>query len=351
MRRREIPAALIGLASMLVLIALIYAGSRGLKDFDSALIGYAVATVFAAGAIVYRYTLWITRPPTWRYFKAGWQHFLSWQNFRRYTLLIPRAWWTDIFAQTFILKRSFTRWMAHISIFWGVMLSLAVTLPLTFGWIRFSLVPPDHYQLWVFGFPVFQFPAEAGVGFAFFHALDFTAFLLLIGLGIAFWRRTTDVGLLTTQRFSFDLVPLVLLFAIAVTGLALTASSRWWEGAFYWFLSLTHQATVVGWLLSIPFGKFFHIVQRPASIGVTLYQTVNQDVEHYGQQAQTGRCARCAQELPSRQFVEDLKTTLIDLHQNYQLGDDRGWLQEYCPTCKRVMRGQAYYQAMGKRFL
>ena len=36
------------------------------------------------------------------------------------------------------------------------------------------------------------------------------------------------------------------------------------------------------WLLSLPFGKFFHIVQRPASIGVTLYQTVNQDVEHYG---------------------------------------------------------------------
>ena len=34
------------------------------------------------------------------------------------------------------------------------------------------------------------------------------------------------------------------------------------------------------WLLSIPFGKFFHIIQRPASIGVTLYQQVNQDVEH-----------------------------------------------------------------------
>ena len=28
-----------------------------------------------------------------------------------------------------------------------------------------------------------------------------------------------------------------------------------------------------------------------------------------------------------------------------------GLLQEYCPTCKRVLRGQAYYQLMGKRFL
>jgi hypothetical protein len=57
------------------------AGSRGLKDFDSALIGYAVASVFALAAVVHRYTLWITRPPTWRYFRAGWVGF-SWRNVR-----------------------------------------------------------------------------------------------------------------------------------------------------------------------------------------------------------------------------------------------------------------------------
>jgi hypothetical protein len=349
--RRELPAATLAILSALILVLLIFLGSRGFRDFDSALIGYAVATVFALAAIVYRYTLWITRPPTWRYFKAGWRYFLSWRNFRRYTLLIPLAWWHDIFGQTFILRRSFARWAAHISIFWGVVLSLAITLPLTFGWIRFTLVPPDHYQLWFFGLPMFTFPAEAGTGFALFHALDFTAVLLIVGIGIAFWRRTTDVGLLTTQRFGFDLVPLVLLFAIAVTGLALTASSLWWEGKFYWFLSLTHQVTVVAWMLSIPFGKFFHIVQRPASIGVTLYQTVNQDVEHYAEEQPTGTCRRCRQALPSQQFVDDLKTTLVDLQQRYELGSDRGWLQEYCPTCKRVLRGQAYYQVMHKRFL
>ena len=72
-------------------------------------------------------------------------------------------------------------------------------------------------------------------------------------------------GCCVTQRFGFDLMPLVLLFAIAVTGLALTASSLWWEGRYYWFISLTHQVVVVAWLLSLPFGKFFHIVQRPAS--------------------------------------------------------------------------------------
>ncbi|HUE75735.1 MAG TPA: MFS transporter [Chloroflexota bacterium] len=351
MIRRELPAAGIAILAAGILVLLIYVGSRGLRDFDSALVGYAVGTVFALAAIVYRYTLWITRPPTWRYFKAGWVNFLSWHNFRQYATLIPVAWWNDILGQTFILRRGLRRWVMHMSIFWGVVLSCLITIPLTFGWIRFTLVPPDNYQLWFFGAPLVQFPVEAGSGFAIFHALNFTALLLIVGLVIALWRRTTDVGLLTTQRFGFDLVPLVLLMAIAVTGLALTASSLWFAGAFYWFISLTHQVVVVGWLLLLPFGKFFHIVERPASIGVTLYQTVNQDVAHYGEQPQSGRCRRCGEELPSQQFVEDLKASLVDLNQNYHLGDDRGWLQEYCPTCKRVLRGQAYFQAMGDRFV
>jgi hypothetical protein len=349
--RRDLPAASIATGAAVLLLLLIYLGSRRFKDFDSALIGYAVATVFALAAVVFRYTRWITRPPTWRYFKAGWTNFLSWRNFRRYALLVPVAWWHDLFGQTFIRQRGLQRWLMHQAIFWGVVLSCLITFPLTFGWIRFSLVPPTDYQLWFFGLPVLQFPAEAGTGFALFHALDFTALLLIVGVAIALWRRATDAGLLTTQRFGFDLLPLVLLFAIAVTGLALTASSLWWEGRYYWFISLVHQVVVVAWLLSIPFGKFFHIVQRPASIGVTLYQTVNQDVAHYGPQPDTGRCRRCAEPLPSPQFVADLKATLTDLGQRYDLGAEQGWLQEYCPTCKRVLRGQAYYQALGKRFL
>jgi hypothetical protein len=49
--------------------------------------------------------------------------------------------------------------------------------------------------------------------------------------------------------------------------------------------------------------------------------------------------------------VHDLKSTLADLNQRYDLGSRRGWLQEYCPSCKRLLRGAAYYQLMGKRFL
>ncbi|HET6384833.1 MAG TPA: MFS transporter [Armatimonadota bacterium] len=351
MIRRELPAVSIAILAALVLVLLIFIGSRGFRDLDAALIGYAVGTIFALAAVVYRYTLWITRPPTWRYFKAGWVNFLSWRNFRRYTTLIPLAWWHDIFGQTFIRKRGLQRWFMHMALFYGVVLSCLITFPLTFGWIRFTLVPPLTYQLWFFGVPMIKFPVAAGSGFALFHALDFTAVLLIAGLCIALWRRVTNVGLLSTQRVGFDLLPLVLLFAIAVTGLALTASSLWWEGRYYSFISLTHEVTVVAWLLSLPFGKFFHIIQRPASIGVTLYQTVNQEVGHFGQQPQTGRCKKCGEALPSPRFIEDLKGTLTDLGQRYDLGSDRGWLQEYCPTCKRVLRGEAYYQLMKDRFL
>lgn len=351
MTRREIPAAALAMLSAGVLMLLIYVGSRGLRDFDSALIGYAVGTVFALAGLVYRYTLWITRPPTWRYFRAGWAEFLSWRNFRRYATLIPRAWWTDILAQTFIRRRSTQRWLMHLAIFWGVVLSCAITFPLTFGWIRFTLAPPDHYQAWFFGFKLFRFPLESVVSFMTFRALDFTAALLIAGLVVALWRRTTDAGLLTTQRFSFDLMPLVLLLAIAVTGLTLTASVVWWEGRFYWFISLTHQVVVVAWLLMLPFGKLFHIVERPATIGVTLYQTVNQDIARDGAGEETGRCARCGDDLPSPQFVADLHATLHDLGQRYDLGEGRGSLQEYCPTCKRVLRGQAYFHLVGNRFL
>lgn len=144
MAGRDLPAAAISILVALLLALLIYLGSGRLENFDTALIGYAVAVVFAAAALTYRYILWITRPPTWLYFEAGWVDFLSWRNFRRYASLIPVAWWTDIFGQTFILKRSSLRWVMHASIFWGVVLSLLITLPLTFGWIHFTLVPPDN---------------------------------------------------------------------------------------------------------------------------------------------------------------------------------------------------------------
>ena len=86
MVRRDLPAVTVSILAAGILLLLVYIGSRGLKDFDSALIGYAVASVFAFAAVVYRYTRWITHPTadspsTWS--PAPWMFCPAWPAGRR----------------------------------------------------------------------------------------------------------------------------------------------------------------------------------------------------------------------------------------------------------------------------
>ncbi len=37
----------------------------------------------------------------------------------------------------------------------------------------------------------------------------------------------------------------------------------------YHFIALSHQALVIMTLFYLPFGKLFHVVQRPASVGTS----------------------------------------------------------------------------------
>lgn len=355
---------LYGVIAALILTLLIALGSRGFHWFDAALIGYAVATIFAVAAVTYKYSFWLARPPTGRYWKRSWRLFLSYANFRRYTTLIPGA-IGDLFAQQFIRRRGLYRWLTHQCIFWGVLLSCLITFPLTFGWLRFTQVParPEAlYQIWFFGFPLFSFPLASPLAFVIIHALDFTAVLLLIGLILAFHRRFHDLALIAVQRFRFDILPLALLMAIAVTGLALTADSTWFAGTYYWYISLVHQAVVVLWLISLPFGKFFHLIERPATVGIELYW-------HTGENSAMQRCARCKEEFAPVRFIQDLKRTLYEVGENYTLKENTPavtgvdvenanaeekatrtlWWQDLCPRCKRVMRGQANLAALGRK--
>jgi hypothetical protein len=292
---------LYGIGAAALLVLLIALGSRGFHWFDAALIGYAVATIFATAAVTYKYSFWLARPPTGRYWKRSWRLFFFYENFRHYTLLIPKA-IGDLFAQQFIRRRSFYRWVTHQCLFWGVLLSCCITFPLTFGWLRFTQTPTGLYQMWFFGFPLFAFSASSLLGFLIIHALDFTALLLLVGLVLAFHRRFHDLALIAVQRFRFDLMPLALLLAIVVTGLALTADNTWLGGAYYWYISLTHEVVVVLWLISLPFGKFFHLIERPATVGIELYW-------HTGEDSEMQRCARCGEEFAPVRFIQDLKKT------------------------------------------
>lgn len=218
----------------------------------------------------------------------------------------------------------------HQFLFWGCLLAAAITFPLVFGWIHFGTLPDDPltYVTYVFGFPTMSFPVRTVFAWLLFHGLDIAAVLVLAGIALSLGRRMRDNSAMTVQSFGMDFFPLILLFAISVTGLALTASTLWLRGQFYGFLSILHAITVISALLYLPFGKFFHMFQRPAQLGVKLYQDA-------GDEGPGASCASCGERFASRMHIDDLNTVLPELGFNYEMaGPARTW-QEICPPCKR----------------
>src|SRR5207245_6925184 len=125
------------------------------------------------------------------------------------------------------------------------------------------------------------------------------SFLVIAGVMLAIRRRMIDHGEAALQQFGEDWLPLILLFAISVTGLMMTASSKWMKGYAYDFLAILHAITVIFTLLWLPFGKLFHIFQRPAQLGVSFYKDV-------GVRADAARCRRSGTPFTSRMHVERL---------------------------------------------
>jgi hypothetical protein len=199
------------------------------------------------------------------------------------------------------------------------------------------------YVTHLFGFPAFRFRLHTFTAEMLFHGLDISAFLVLGGVALSLWRRMRDEGAQAVQTLSMDFFPLILLFAISVTGLALTVSQMWLQGSFYSFLAILHAITVIAGLLYLPFGKFFHIFQRPAQLGVKLYQQA-------GESDPGAWCARCGERFASRTQVDDLERILPELGFDYRMpqpqhanaartggpaaGPAGNW-QELCPACKR----------------
>src|SRR5438105_7266656 len=234
-------------------------------------------------------------------------------------------------AQKFIFRRGFSRWLMHALIMWGCVISALITFPLVFGWVHFELEGERGYRPYVFGFPLMVMDGRAVLAWITFHALDFTAIMVILGCAIAIHRRLHDRGAIALQQYILDFVPHLLLIAISVTGLMLTASSLWLGGYMYHFTALTHQATVIMTLFYLPFGKLFHVVQRPASIGVELYQERAREMPQ-------ATCARCGAEFVSQLWLNDLKTVVDKLGFDYSMGDGQT-LQDYCRGSQSIMRG------------
>jgi MFS transporter, NNP family, nitrate/nitrite transporter len=312
-----------------LLVAAIVVGSRNLQNFDAALVIYTFAVVFAAWGVAYHYAVWLQRPPTRVFWRRGWQ-LVRQQGLLTSLPRLASLAASHILFQGFIRRRSVLRFWMHQLLFWGCLLAAAITFPLVFGWIHFGTLDDDPrtYVTYLFGFPTLSFRVRTLWSWLVFHGLDVAAVLVLTGIGLSLWRRMRDRGAQAVQSFAMDFLPLILLFAISVTGLALSASSLWLDGQFYAFLSILHAITVIAALLYLPFGKFFHIFQRPAQLGVKLYQDA-------GEAGEGAFCARCGQRFASQMQVDDLALVLPQLGFDYRMPGPAAHWQQICPACRR----------------
>jgi hypothetical protein len=341
-----LPGLTAGIVAVLVLGVGLLLGSRTLRHYDPALLLYTFGAMFSAFALLYRYTVWLMRPPTRLYWRRGWQLLCQPRGWGRRGLTLLQALGGNFVIQNFIRQRGRGRWVAHVCMSWGTILAAAVTFPLVFGWIHFESQTdaPQVYQVLVFGVHAGSFHVQSLSRYIMFNLLNLSAVLVIIGVGLTLHRRLNEVGAVAAQQFGSDLVPLLLLLAVATTGLMLTFSMHALHGAGYVVISLIHAVTVIATLLYLPFGKLFHIFQRPLHLGVTLYKQDNAT-------APQARCRLCGEIYASARHVEDLKGVLTDVGLDWQMRGPVAHYMHVCPACRRRQVGIWHGQVMARTTL
>ena len=81
-------------------------------------------------------------------------------------------------------------------------------------------------------------------------------------------------------------------------------------------------------LLYLPFGKFFHIFQRPAQLGVKLYQKA-------GEIDGGAFAPRCGASFASQMQIDDLREVLPQVGFDFSMPGPAEHWQAVCPPCKR----------------
>jgi hypothetical protein len=327
------------LGATLLLIVAVVLGSRELANFDGALVAYLFGTIFAVFGLVYRYSVWLERPPTRRYWSRGFRHLFS-ARFVVNAALFARAFVDDLVAQRFIFRRSARRGLAHVLIAWGCLSAFAITLPLTFGWIHFTLAAPGVYQAHLFGFAAFRFPLGSPQAFLLFHALNVSSVMVLAGAAFYLRRRITDAGQIATQTFEMDWMPLVLLVLVSVTGLGITWDYELLRGKAHAFMAITHAIAVVLFLVWLPFGKFFHVFQRAAQVGVVIYRAE-------GARGEQRVCPHTGEAFASALHVDDLKEVTREVGLDFRLTSGGSHL-DLSPAGKRSALAKAHLAARRK---
>ena len=198
----------------------------------------------------------------------------------------------------FVWKRGLNRWAAHWPIMVGCLMALAIVVPLILGWVWFETPPEDlHlYRIMLFGIHIRTVPVDGIEAFLAFHGLVWASIPVVIGCGVALYRRTKDRGDQATQTLGNDIMPLALLLAIAISGLLMTASYSFLGGMAHYWMAIFHCGVVCITLLWLPYSKLFHIPQRTLKLAHMVY-------EHESARSGKVACERCSHEfadMPSR---------------------------------------------------
>ncbi|WP_078555233.1 MFS transporter [Bacillus alkalicellulosilyticus] len=315
---------------VLVLIALMWIGTKQFSHIDLMLFGYLISSFIFAIGITVRICAWAIRPATHQVMKRSLKNIKSKKRQKRNWKAIAITAFENIFLQKFIFKRGIYRGIMHWLIAWGCIGSFGITFGLTFGWMHFNLIDPTTYQLVVMGIPTISMAADGLLASMIFEGLNITALMVLAGVVMAMIRRSNNKDLKVTQRVEFDLFPLYVLLIVTVSGLALTVSYKFLGGWMHPYLALFHQITVVIFLVYFPFGKLFHLPIRPLAVAVPMNYQEEFKVD-------TKPCAKCGTAYSSDDQIDDVKEILGVQAFDLKLQDGT-YLAEYCPACRRRMR-------------
>ncbi len=315
-RRRAVLAAL---GSAVVLLVLNYLGSQGFQGMKLTEAGYVIATYLFVAGSAYRLVQWGHRPGARMYLRGALRRLMFDKTGAKAGAQTLGA---NLAAQRFILKRGSRRWLAHMAISWGCMLSFLLTFPLVLGWLKFKFVEPMSYTVYVMGFPTISFKLGGLLAELFFNGLNLSATLMIIGLILAYANRALARRNYPEARAEWDMAPLHALMLVGLTGLAITVDYKFFGGRTYLFWAIAHQLTVVGLLVWFPFSKLFHFEIRPVAVVVQAY--------HQSEAARLQRCVACERAYAPAQQVADL-TAELDVT-----------LLDHCPDCKRRIRARRY---------
>jgi hypothetical protein len=323
-RRRAVRDAT---ATTIALALAIYAGSGRLAHLDHALLGYLLATLVATWGLVYRLGAFWRRPASAFYARA------LFRGLRR-----PSQAWRvlhhggrDLVAQRFIGRRHWLRWLAHMLLSWGTLASVAVTVPLVWGWMRFEAVGDRAYRVLFWSVPGLRFDADGLAGWMVFHVLHVAAVAVIAG-AITFLalrlRRAPD----RAATHAFHVAPLLLLLAVAGTGLALPLAAHYAPGTFA-AAALVHELTVIVLLIALPLGKLTHVLIRPLQLGSRLVRA-----------EPDAACLRCGVPLAPVAQLAAVASVLA------ARGLDLGERHRVCPPCRRRELARVHSALLGTRF-